>query len=73
MNYKTNGICQVWECPQENQIRLIFNDKPSESTRLVLRKNGFYWSPETELWQRQFNSYGRYATRKVLEMLSKRI
>ena len=54
------------------RIRLIFNDKPDEATRNVLKINGFKWSPIAGAWQRQLNNNGRYATRKVLEELSKK-
>lgn len=37
----------------ENRIQLVFNGKPEEEERNILKKNGFRWSPRFKAWQRQ--------------------
>ncbi len=39
-----------------NRLQLIFEEKPSEEQRTVLKRNGFHWSPKENAWQRQLNS-----------------
>ena len=67
--YQTHGICEVVEDEADMRIRLIFPGKPDEATRSVLKRNGFVWSNKNTAWQRQLNNNGRYAVRRVLEIL----
>ena len=53
-----------------NRIQLFFDEKPSEETRDILKGWGFHFSKyNNNAWQRQLNSNGMYATKKVLEKL----
>lgn len=38
---------------EENRLQLIFDGKPEEAERNILKKNGFRWSPRFKAWQRQ--------------------
>ena len=49
--------------------QLIFDDKPSADVRDVLKSYGFRWAPSYSAWQRHLNSNGKYAAKKVLEIL----
>jgi hypothetical protein len=60
---------KVVENTEAMRIQLIFDDKPSEDVRDVLKSNGFRWSPRFSAWQRHLNSNGKYAVEKVLEIL----
>lgn len=54
-----------------NRIQFYFDEKPSEETRGILKHWGFHFSKyNNNAWQRQLNSNGIYATRKVLEKLN---
>lgn len=60
---------EVVENADAMRIQLIFDGKPDEATRELLKHNGFHWSPTFSAWQRQLNDNGIYATKKVLEKL----
>lgn len=53
-----------------NRIQFFFDGKPDEETRGVLKSWGFHFSRyNNNAWQRQLNSNGIYAAKKVLEKL----
>ena len=60
---------KIVENTEAMRIQLIFDDKPSAEVRDVLKSYGFRWSPKFLAWQRHLNSNGKYAVRKVLEIL----
>ena len=60
---------KIVENTEAMRIQLIFDDKPSAEVRDVLKSNGFRWSPKFAAWQRHLNSNGKYAVKKVLEIL----
>ncbi|MBQ3427926.1 MAG: hypothetical protein IJH37_12435 [Clostridia bacterium] len=35
-----------------NRLQLLFNEKPNEQQRNMLKQNGFKWAPTAEAWQR---------------------
>lgn len=51
------------------RIQFIFKGKPDESTRVLLKANGFKWAPSQGAWQRMLNDHGRYAAQKVRDEL----
>lgn len=51
------------------RIQFLFDDKPDEKTREVLKGNGFRWSPKNKAWQRMLNDNGRRAAERVLNEL----
>lgn len=51
-----NGINIVVD-PEDNRVRLLFRDIPSEETRKKLKHNGFKWSPRNKAWQRMITDY----------------
>lgn len=44
-----------------NRLQIIFDEKPDEKQRAVLKSNGFHWSPTEGAWQRQLNRNSVYA------------
>ena len=38
---------------EQNRLQLFFDDKPGETERAELKKNGFKWAPSQGAWQRQ--------------------
>ena len=51
------------------RIQFIFEDKPDEETRNILKNNGFKWAPSQGAWQRQLTPNGKHAARRVKEAL----
>ena len=35
-----------------NRLQLLFNEKPNEQQRNMLKQSGFKWAPTAEAWQR---------------------
>lgn len=63
---------KVVENTEVMRIQLIFDGKPDEETRALLKRNGFRWSPRFTAWQRNLNDNGKYAVCTVLDELRKR-
>jgi hypothetical protein len=57
------------EDADENRLCLVFPGKPAEAVRLLLRTQGFVWSPSRTAWVRKLNNSARYAAQRVLESL----
>ncbi|WP_029921967.1 DUF3560 domain-containing protein [Nevskia soli] len=60
---------QVIEDADENRLCLVFQGKPEESVRRLLRTRGFVWSPTRTAWVRKLNNAARYAAQSVLDTL----
>ena len=60
---------KVVENTEAMRIQLIFDGKPDEETRNILKSCGFKWSPRFTAWQRVLNENGKYAAHKVIEKL----
>lgn len=65
---KAEGVKVVNDL-EDMRIRLIFDDKPDDKTRELLKSSGFKWSPKNNAWQRQNTTNGIYATERVLKMI----
>jgi hypothetical protein len=61
------------EDPEENRVMFIFEGKPDEQTRKILKANAFKWSPSREgkPWVRQLTNAGLWAAKQVREALDK--
>lgn len=53
------------------RVRLVFDGKPDEETRAILKANGFRWAPSVGAWQRQLTENGKTAARRVLAEIAK--
>lgn len=60
---------EVVENAEAMRIQLIFDGKPDDDTRTLLKSNGFRWSPRFSAWQRQLTQNGIRATQRILEKL----
>lgn len=63
-------ICKVIENTELMRIQLIFDSKPDEKIRTILKTNGFKWAPSQNAWQRQLTQNAKYSTEKVMEQLN---
>ena len=50
----------------EMRIQFIFDEKPSDEIRKVLKSNAFRWSPRNEAWQRQLTNNATYIANKLV-------
>ena len=61
---------QVQEDADTMRLKIIFDDKPDENTRAILKAHGFRWAPSAKAWQRQLTGNARFALRHVLAKLA---
>lgn len=54
---------------EQNRIQILFDDKPNEEVRTLLKRYGFKWARSQNAWQRLFNKNGIYAVKCVIEQL----
>lgn len=57
---------KILENIEENRLQLIFDGKPTEEVRKVLKKHGFRWSPKNSAWQRQLTNNAKYIVNKFV-------
>lgn len=55
------------EDPEQMRVQLIFDGKPAEDVRDILKKWAFRWSPRNSAWQRQLTDNGKRAARRVMD------
>jgi Domain of unknown function (DUF3560)/Large polyvalent protein associated domain 29 len=67
--YPQHGLTVV-HARSINRLQLVFDGKPPEGVRTILKSNGFRWAPSEMAWQR-FLSNSQYALRCTLEALDK--
>ncbi len=48
-----------------NRLQLLFDDKPDEETRTLLKGHGFKWSRYEQAWQRLYIRAVRYVIEKI--------
>ena len=51
------------------RIQFIFDDKPDEETRAILKQYGFRWAPSQGAWQRQLTTNGQRSAKFVKKAL----
>lgn len=54
---------------EENRLQLIFDGKPDENVRSILKTNGFRWSNRFKAWQRQLTENAIAAVWRVVDKL----
>lgn len=57
---------------EENRVMFIFDGKPDEATRTVLKRHAFKWSPRREAWVRQMTPNARAAAQMARQELDKK-
>lgn len=67
-SHKAEGF-EMKEVVEDNRIHFIFEGKPEEEVRKILKHYGFKWSPSRGAWVRQLNINGRRAAERVIESL----
>lgn len=57
------------EDPESMRIQFIFDSKPSDDIRNILKQNGFRWAPSQGAWQRQLTRNGQWSADIVKKAL----
>lgn len=60
---------ELVENAEIGRIQFVFEGKPDENIRNLLKSHGFRWSPSQGAWQRMLNDNGRYAAKQVRDEL----
>lgn len=63
------GTFKVVENTEVMRYQIIFEDKPDEEIRAILKGNGFKWAPSQGAWQRQITANGKWALKTTIEKL----
>jgi len=66
-----HSVCQLIEDTHTNRVQLVFEGKPSDEVRALLKQQGFRWARSVGAWQRLLNDNGRSAARHVIAQLQK--
>lgn len=51
------------------RLQFLFDNKPDEQTRTLLKSNGFKWAPFQMAWQRQLSANAERAARTVAKSI----
>lgn len=63
-----NGeTAQIIRNKDEMRLQLVFDGKPAEKTREILKSNGFRWAPSNSAWQRLLNDNSEYALKRAIK------
>lgn len=54
---------------EDHRCQFVFDGKPEEEVRRILKNNSFKWSPSRGAWVRQASANGMYAARRVQKEL----
>lgn len=60
---------KVVENTEAMRYQIIFDGKPDEEIRSLLKSNGFKWAPSQGAWQRKITANGKFALNRVVEKL----
>ena len=61
---------ELVENADTGRIQFVFDGKPDDDTRALLKANGFRWAPSQGAWQRMLNDNGRSAAQRVMQALN---
>jgi len=61
---------EIVEDIEDNRIRILFDGKPPENIRSILKQCGFRWSPYNKAWQRHLNNAGRGAVEQAINLMN---
>ena len=67
-NVTINGeSAEVKRNREAMRLQLVFDGKPDENTRGILKGNGFKWAPSAGAWQRLLNDNAESALRRITD------
>jgi hypothetical protein len=63
-------LFKIVENTEIMRLQLLFDGKPDEKTRSVLKSNGFKWAPSQNAWQRQLTENAKYSLQRIIKELA---
>lgn len=54
---------------EDGRYQFVFDGKPANDVRTILKSNGFKWSPSRGAWVRQATANARYSVKRVMQEL----
>lgn len=54
---------------EDGRYQFVFDGKPADNVRTILKGNGFKWSPSRGAWVRQATVNARYSAKRVMQEL----
>ena len=60
---------KVVENAEIMRLQLIFDGKPDDKIRAILKLNGFRWSPKNGAWQRKLTNNARWSVKRVISAI----
>jgi hypothetical protein len=69
-NTETFAGLKVVRNKDVDRLQLLFSGKPSDTTRDLLKKNGFKWSPRFTAWQRQLTENAEKSLQRLMPLLT---
>ena len=64
---------QISEDAADNRILIVFDSKPAENVRAILKSMGWRWSPTRTAWVRMLNNAGRASAQYVAQQLGRHL
>lgn len=68
-----NELFTVVKNTEIMRLQLIFDGKPVNEIRDILKKNGFKWSPKNGAWQRQLTNNALYSLKRVTKAIKEAV
>jgi len=65
-------VCELYTYKEDigdNRVLFLFNGKPEEAVRDILKRHSFKWSPTRGAWVRMLNNAGLWAAKQVRQQL----
>lgn len=62
-------LFKVVENAEIMRLQLIFDGKPDEATRTILKKHAYKWSPSNGCWQRQLTENAKHDLKRLIDEL----
>lgn len=64
-----NELFKVIKNTEIMRLQLIFDGKPNDKVRNILKKNAFKWSPKNNTWQRQLTDNAVHSLKIVVDQI----